>query len=333
MSSKTVQSCRSLFLSDFHIGSKRFDAEALLDFLRHHECEFLYLVGDIIDGWKLQKRWYWHETISAVFDELIRKVHNGTRIIYITGNHDEAVRFLPLYKRLRFSRRLHIQIRNKTVHETLSGQRLLILHGDQFDRKLFSGSLSRVGDQIYDWWLEISGQHKHMNIIIDGKAKPFSMAKFLNTQGQRALNVLNNFESLVVKTALAEKADGIICGHTHIAALKHLHGVLYGNCGSWLRGTHTALAETQDGNITLLEWPHHQTATQLDLFGQREAVNLWPDARRYRHQTLRLIDSIRRTFVPSIQRKKSLIDDIRSEAVLEGTIHWQSAAGNISFQE
>lgn len=288
---------RALFLSDFHIGAKSFDADSLLDFLKKHDCETLYLVGDIIDGWKLQKRWYWTESASAVLDELIRKAHNGTKIIYLTGNHDEAVRFLPLYRRLRFARRFGIQIKNKIVHETARGQKFLVLHGDQFDRPLLYGPLSKISDRLYDLFLEITGGHGHTTITINGREKPFSLAKFLGTQGQRALNMLNDLERMIVQMARDEKADGIICGHTHIPALKSIRGVIYANCGAWLRGHHTALAEDTNGDLTLIDWPHSYQAEQPCLFAFEETlVQLTPDTSLYRPLTEKIIGSVRRTF-------------------------------------
>ncbi len=296
---KQPQFFRSIFLSDFHIGSKTFNAPALLDFLRETESQTLYLVGDIIDGWKLHKRWYWNETISEVFDELFRKAHEGTKIIYITGNHDEAVRKIPLLKRLRYSKKLNIQIKNRIIHKCADGRDFLVMHGDQFDRALLSGTVSRIGDRIYDFFADIALQRKPLNIEIDGQVKRFSLAKFLTYHGQLALNILNNYESALAREARRSDVDGIICGHTHIAARKKIGTILYANCGSWLKNSKTAIVETIEGKIELVDWPHDLNKPQplLPFYnGDIACVKIIADASQFRPMTNRLISSIRRTW-------------------------------------
>ncbi|PZQ46950.1 MAG: hypothetical protein DI551_04150 [Micavibrio aeruginosavorus] len=277
---------RSIFLSDFHIGAKNFCARTLVDFLQKTECQTLYLVGDIIDGWKLNKRWYWTEDTSRVLDELFRKAHEGTKIIYITGNHDEAVRSLSMIKRLRYARRLNIQIKNRIIHKTASGEDFLVLHGDQFDRALVRGPLSRWSDRIYDFVAEKIHKRKPLNIEIEGKVKRFSLAKFLSYHGQIALNILNNYESVLVREARRSDVEGIICGHTHIPALKKIGLITYANCGCWLKKSGTAIAESAQGKLELLSWETEETLP-LDL----PAPSL-----KYRPLTQRLIASIRRTW-------------------------------------
>jgi UDP-2,3-diacylglucosamine pyrophosphatase LpxH len=296
----SVRRYRTIFVSDFHIGAKSFDARALLDFLKSTESEFLYLVGDIIDGWKLSKRWYWNDDITAVLDELVRKGCEGTKIFYIPGNHDEAVRALPLLRRIRFTRRMHITIKNKMFHQMADGRKMLVLHGDQFDRALFSGSVSRLSDRIYDVIMDIIGGDNHMTIVIDGKVKPFSLAKYLGKQGQKALDFINNFERAVLNETLHEQADGLICGHTHIPALKHIKNIVYANCGSWLRTEHTALVEDERGNLELLDWPsRNQDLTSNNFmfsFMPPSKVRIVPDSFPVRDITHYLIEAIRRTW-------------------------------------
>lgn len=275
---------RSIFLSDFHIGAKHFNAPALLDFLRSHECQTLYLVGDIIDGWKLNKRWYWTEEVSQIFDELFRKAHEGTKIVYITGNHDEAVREISILKRLKYAARLNIQIKNRIIHKTARGQDFLILHGDQFDRAILRGALSRWSDRMYDFCVEKFHRRKRLNIEIEGKVKRFSLSKFLSYHGQVALNILNNFENALVREARRSDVEGIICGHTHIADLKKIGAITYANCGAWLKGEGSAIIETMGGAIELLEWP--QAALSIES----------AESARYRPMTCRLMASIRRTW-------------------------------------
>lgn len=272
---------RSIFLSDFHIGAKNFNGALLLDFLRSTESQTLYLVGDIIDGWKLNKRWYWTEEVSQIFDELFRKAHAGTKIIYITGNHDEAVREISLLKRLRYAARLDIQIRNRMVHRTQRGHNFLILHGDQFDRTILRGPLSRWSERLYDFIAEKFGKAEKLNIEIEGKVKRFSLAKFLSYHGQVALNILNNFENALAREARRSDVEGIICGHTHIADLKQIGTITYANCGAWLNGYGSAIVETMEGRMERLDW-------------RQGTLPVTSDAIHFRPLTLRLIQSIRR---------------------------------------
>ncbi len=300
--SNAVRYHRTIFLSDFHIGAKAFDAEALLSFLKSNECETLYLVGDIIDGWKLAKRWHWNETVNKIFDELARKVDHGTKLVYLPGNHDEEVRTLPLLRKLRFSRRMKITIRNRMVHRCANGRRFLVMHGDQFDRRLISGTVSRISDRLYDLFLDLIGGHSHTTVLIDGELRKFSLAKYLSKQGQKALHFLNNFEKAVVREARTEGVHGIICGHTHIPALKQISDITYANCGSWLRLGHTALVEDEHGQITLLDWPEHTEETPQMSFAfmtkqeETPGVILSSDCSSYRPVTLKLLQTIRRTW-------------------------------------
>ncbi len=278
---------RSIFLSDFHIGAKKFAAPALLDFLRHHNADYIYLVGDIIDGWKLKKRWFWTETTSQIFDELFKKAQEGTKIIYITGNHDEDVREYNLIRRLKYARRMGIQIKNRIIHKNADGREFLIMHGDQFDRAILRGAVSRVSDRIYDIITDLMERKKPVNIEIDGTIKRFSMAKFLSYHGQVALNILNNFENALCREAKRSDVDGIICGHTHIPALKHLKGITYANCGSWLTGKPTAVIEKDNGSIELVDW----TSAAQD-----EDFTYNADSFHFRPATLRLMQLVRRTW-------------------------------------
>lgn len=290
---------RSVFLSDFHIGAKSFDAAALVHFLQNIECETLYLVGDIIDGWKLNKRWYWTEECSRVLDELVAKASKGTRIIYLPGNHDEDVRKIMPYRRKRFARRMGIEIRDKVLHTTADGKRFLVLHGDQFDRKIIRGRLSIWSDRFYDRLMEWIGNYSSPQIVVKGKIKRFSLAKSLSKHGQWALHLLNNFEAAVYRMAARRGVDGLICGHTHIPVIKPINDILYANAGSWLRSGHTALVEHSCGDLQLIDWPASYESQQ-NLNPAFEHINknykLRPDLTAQRRITLSIIQSIRRVW-------------------------------------
>lgn len=255
LKSKNRHHVRSLFLSDFHMGARPFDSKALLSFLRHYECDYLYLVGDIIDGWKLRKRWLWDDHCTAILEELAAKAARGTLITYLPGNHDERIRHVKSRNKRRFSALIGIRIREQVVHRMANGQRFLVLHGDQFDSRIIKGALSRWSDYIYDLLLDILPPRKAERIMIDGKNKKFSLAKALQHRGKAALSLINNLESAVYRAVSLRKLDGLICGHTHIPVIKPIRDITYANCGAWLRTGHTALAELENGTLTLIDWP------------------------------------------------------------------------------
>src|SRR5690606_37026965 len=137
-----------------------------------------------------------------------------------------------LIKRLRYARRIGIQIKNRIIHKGADGREFLTRRADQLDRAMLRGPLPRISDRRYDAIMEMLQKRKPLNIRIDGQTKRFSMAKFLSYHGQIALNILNNFENALCHEARRSDVDGIICGHTHIPALKHIKGITYANCGS-----------------------------------------------------------------------------------------------------
>lgn len=299
---------RSIFLSDFHIGAKSFDAEALLDFLKTHESKKLYLVGDIIDGWKLNKRWHWCENCSRIFDELVRKAHEGTEIFFLPGNHDEEIRRLSPLHRHGLSQRFKVKIRDRVVHQMADGRRFLVLHGDQFDRKILRGPLSRLSDRIYDLVLDRFKAHGP-TVEISGKPKRFSLAKSLRKRGQWALYLLNNFENNVVRTVRRKKLDGLISGHTHIPVIKKINEITYANCGAWLRSGHTALVEDENGALKLIDCPA-STVPEPPLFPDMEhqeppAIRIVHNSIQYRNKTNALIREIRRIWPEKGKKKKS----------------------------
>lgn len=290
------------------MGAKSFDAPALLEFLRTTESDMLYLVGDIIDGWKFNKRWYWTESYNEIIDTLVRKAKQGTKIIYLTGNHDESIRELPLLSRHLYAQELGIKIKDRTVHMLADGRKCLVMHGDQFDRKILNGPISKISDQFYEWILDLMGAHSDLakpKIINDeGKLKRFSLAKYLSKHGQKALTLLNNFESSVYRCVKSQGLDGLICGHTHIPGIKHINDVLYANSGDWLRSGHHALVEHMHGDLELLNWPgtDEKPHATSDLFGSIAQSAAHPD-KQYRAVTKRIVKEIQRIW-PEKSRQK-----------------------------
>lgn len=291
---RNISYYRSVFLSDFHIGAKNFDARALEHFLSSFKCDYLYLAGDIIDGWKLNKRWYWTEDCSRVLGMLIRKIDEGTHIIYLPGNHDEQVRHLPRTKRRKFERRTGVLIRDRIIHTLADGRRFLVLHGDQFDHKILRApAVSKISDMVYDFFIELFGLHtKPPQVSVKGKMKPFSLAKALGKHGAWALQLLGSFESAVYKSVHKNGLDGLICGHTHIPIIKPIRDITYANCGSWLRGGHTALTEDQDGKLELIDWPG-SPPDEASLFTNPNKVSP-PDCLNARALTHSIVNTIRK---------------------------------------
>lgn len=285
---------RSIFLSDFHIGAKTFDAPALLRFLREHESQYLYLVGDIIDGWKLDKRWYWDEDCGDILCEIIMKARRGTKIFYLPGNHDDALRHLSLSGRQHFSRIFRAKIANRVVHETTNGHRFLVMHGDQFDRKILRGPLSRWSDWIYDLALDFMHYAPRPTIQIKNKKKYFSLAKYLQKRGAKALSLLNNFENAVYKYIKKREFHGLICGHTHIPVIKNINDILYANCGSWLRTGHTALVENDSGHLELIDYPcsFSTQPTLLDIHRNTAGLTYNSKTRKAAQECVELIRDI-----------------------------------------
>lgn len=236
---------RTIFISDVHLGTRGCKADALAAFLRAQSCERLYLVGDIVDGWRLKRRWYWHASHHAVLDEFLRLARTGTKVIYVPGNHDEV--FRP-YAGLNMA---DIEIRHETIHRTADGRSLLILHGDLFDGAARWGRIvSRLGDWAYDatmWTSDrLAATRKAMGL------SHWSLAAHIKRTAKTALEIIARFETAASREAMARGFDGIVCGHIHQAALKKMGGITYANDGDWVDSC-TALAEDHDGRLILLD--------------------------------------------------------------------------------
>ena len=257
---------RSVFLSDFHIGYRGFDAHALTYFLKSHDFKILYLIGDIFDGWKLEKRWYWNKDYTDLIDTLVEKRNKGVKIFYTPGNHDEKMRdILMLPIRFFFAQKFGIKIDDSFEHTALDGKQYLVLHGDQFDSRVVRG-VSQPADTIYEF---ITGPVR--DFLVDrkilppsveytnekGRRKRFSMGKMIAKNGSGYLK--RRVHRVAVKRVKGEY-DGIIFGHTHVATVEDMDGVTIANCGSWtLKESrmphHTAIVEDEGGRLELVDWP------------------------------------------------------------------------------
>ena len=237
---------RSVFISDVHLGFKGCRAEFLLDFLRRVECEQIYLVGDIIDLWSLQRTFYWPQAHNDVIRTILGKAKHGTRVVYVPGNHDRAFRDndgLTLG---------NVEIRLEATHETADGRRFLVLHGDEFDSIVrASPLLESVGSHAYAAALRLN---RYVNAVRQRLGYPYwSLAAFLKHKVKNAVKYIANFERALAVEARRRGVDGVICGHIHRAEITEIDGILYCNDGDWVESC-TTLVEDFAGRLSLLRW-------------------------------------------------------------------------------
>jgi UDP-2,3-diacylglucosamine pyrophosphatase LpxH len=242
---------RSIFLSDTHLGTPGCQAAALLEFLRATESEYLYLVGDIVDGWQLKRRWYWHQTHNDVVQKVLRKARKGTQVVYVPGNHDEAARH---YVGVDFG---GIAIREEAVHVTADGKRLLVTHGDRFDAVVtYAKWLALLGDQLYTFILKLN---QYMNALGARLGLPYwSLSQYLKLRVKNAVIYITAFEDALAREARTRGFDGVVCGHIHHAEVRPVGDVLYCNSGDWVESL-TAIVEAQDGTLSVVRWAQVKT--------------------------------------------------------------------------
>jgi UDP-2,3-diacylglucosamine pyrophosphatase LpxH len=242
---------RSVFLSDIHLGFPGCSADYLCDFLQRVQCENLYLVGDIIDFWHLRKRRFWPRAHSRVIQLLLEKAMAGTRVILVPGNHDETLR---QYAGMVIG---ELEVHDHIVHETPDGQRILVLHGDQFDSVVrCSPLLAVIGSGLYGVLLTMN---TWINALRRRMGRDYwSLAAYLKNKVKNAVQYISRFEEAVVTAARREGVDGVICGHIHRAEITRMDGITYMNCGDWVESC-TALMEHHDGHIELLQWRDQAT--------------------------------------------------------------------------
>jgi UDP-2,3-diacylglucosamine pyrophosphatase LpxH len=237
---------RTIFISDVHLGTRGCKAALLADFLACNSCETLYLVGDIIDGWQLRRRWYWTPGQTRVVHAILRMADSGTRVIYIPGNHDDFLR--------RFCGRViaGIEIAHDAIHETADGRRMLVLHGDQFDSVIgYAEWLAHIGDRAYGLALAVNDRlhviRQHLGLGY------WSLSAHLKRAVKNAVEYVSRFEEVVARAAVPRGVDGVICGHIHHAEIRRIGPILYLNDGDWVESC-TALVEDGRGHLEILRW-------------------------------------------------------------------------------
>lgn len=250
---------RAIWISDIHLGSTGAQAEHLLEFLKYNESNYLYLVGDIIDGWSLAKRWYWPQSHNDVIQKILRKARKGTKITFIPGNHDEGAR---TFLGITFG---DIKIKNETFHKTARNEKLWVIHGDLFDEVMQHARwLAYIGDSAYTFLLWLNKWFNRIRRLLN--LPYWSLSHFLKLKVKKAVSFINAFETLMVKEASRRGCDGVVCGHIHKSELKKINNKIYANDGDWVESL-TALVEHQNGELEIIYWAElgHDHSYQKDL--------------------------------------------------------------------
>jgi UDP-2,3-diacylglucosamine pyrophosphatase LpxH len=250
------QSFRTVFISDIHLGTRGCQADLLLDFFRHMTCERLFLVGDIVDGWRIKRRWYWPQSHNDVVQKILRFARKGVAVTYIPGNHDDRVRdFCGVH----FG---GVVVARDAIHQTADGRRFLVMHGDEFDAVVRNAPwLALLGDFAYRGALTL-------NTILNRVRRRFgfgywSLSAFLKAKVKNALQFIDSFETAVAAEARRRGVDGVICGHIHQAEMRVIGGALYANDGDWVESC-TALVEHFDGRLEILRWAKLRSWSVID---------------------------------------------------------------------
>lgn len=244
---------RAVFISDIHLGTRTSRADALLDFLRDVEADTYYLVGDIIDFWKVRRGPHWPQSHNDVLQKLLRKVRKGSRIVFIPGNHDEGLRdFCGMH----FG---GIEIQRNCIHRTADDRRYIVMHGDEFDVVVRTAKwLAILGDRGYEaalWFNNpLNWVRRHLGLGY------WSLSAYLKNRVKKAVSFIGAYEDAVAEEARRHGADGIICGHIHHAADRCIGDVHYLNCGDWVESC-TAVVETMTGELKLLHWEFDHLAS------------------------------------------------------------------------
>jgi UDP-2,3-diacylglucosamine pyrophosphatase LpxH len=247
---------RTIFLSDIHLGTRGCQADRLLSFLKQHTCDELYLVGDIIDGWRMKSNGiYWPQDHNNVIRRVLTMAKRGTRVIYVTGNHDE---FLRNHTPIEIG---NLCVVDKATHETADGRRILVVHGDQFDViTRYHRWIAWLGDVGYTVLLEIN---RLFNMLRNRFGHGYwSLSAWLKHKVKRAVNYIGDYEDALARHCRKQGFEGVICGHIHHAEISDFDGVTYMNCGDWVESC-TALVEDGAGRFTIVDWTEAESAAVI----------------------------------------------------------------------
>lgn len=247
---------KTIFISDVHLGSKGAKADYLSHFLKYNHCEKFYLVGDIIDGWRLKKRMFWPQAHTNVIRRILTKAKRGTDVVFVTGNHDD---FLRRYSGLDFG---NIFLTDEAVHERDNGERLLVVHGDKYDSVVQTKKwLAVLGDWGYETLVRFNTFFNKVRRMMG--MKYWSLSSYVKQRVKSAVSFITAYEDAVVKDCKMNGFDGVVCGHIHHPEIREIDGIDYYNCGDWVESC-TAIVETLDGQIKLLQWVEIDHDVKLD---------------------------------------------------------------------
>lgn len=243
---------RAIFISDVHLGTWGCQAKALLDFLVRNEADTIYLVGDIVDCWRLSQSWYWPQSHDDVLHTLLERAQQGTRVIYVPGNHDE------MFRRFLGTHFAGVEVVPEALHETADGKRFLVLHGDEFDGLVsYAKWLAHLGDHAYVWLLRVNAVFNRARRKLGFSY--WSLSAYLKLRVKNALRFIDDFERAVSEVARKRNVDGVICGHIHHPEIRRFGDVLYLNDGDWVESC-TAIVERPGGELEIVRW--HETASE-----------------------------------------------------------------------
>jgi UDP-2,3-diacylglucosamine pyrophosphatase LpxH len=252
---------RAVFISDLHLGTRGCKADCLLDFLHHVQCDYLYLVGDIVDGWRLRKRWFWPDAHQQILHRLLARAEAGTEVVYLPGNHDEALRKW-------IGRTLGgVRILHEAIHRTADGRRLLVIHGDAFDGVCREMRwLALIGSVAYDLSLRLNTWLNRVRRWLG--LGYWSLSGFLKDQVKAACRFIDRYERSLAVEARRRGACGVVCGHVHKPEMRTIDGIQYFNDGDWVENC-SALVEHWDGRLELVDWARQR---RFDLLSIKPAV-------------------------------------------------------------
>lgn len=241
-----TQQYRTIWLSDAHLGWRGSEAGQLLEFLKHHDAEHWYLVGDMVDGWMLKRTWHWPQHHNDIVQKLLRKVRKGSRVDYIPGNHDE---FLRDFVGLQFG---GVTLLRDALHTTADGRKLWVLHGDEFDSIVhYAPWLAFLGNNGYDAMILLG---RPLNRLRRWLGRPdWSLSAYVKQRVKNIIKFVTDYEQALAREARKRGADGVICGHIHKAEIRAFEGIAYYNTGDWVESC-TALVEHFDGRLEIIRW-------------------------------------------------------------------------------
>ena len=250
----------AIFVSDVHLGVKHTNIKKLNKFLKSLESppEYIYLVGDIIDGWKLQRRWYWTADCDEFIKTILHLKRSGSKVVYVYGNHDMFLQNFRIQGG-------DIEVTDEAIHQTINGKKMLVIHGDKFDKVIrFNKVLTFIGDICYNITVSMNVKINQIKYYF-GYKNNWSFSKFIKSSLKDVCMYISCFEEVVCKYAKEQGCDMAVCGHIHQPCVKKVKDTMYYNCGDW-RENATLIVEETNGDFKLLDLEDENFNTESRLF-------------------------------------------------------------------